>query len=726
MVDDITVQFAHDWGTPVFLVKNDDPELARVIGFRKKGRTGLATFPAFFPFVDRVVDDLRLVYKDRLQWTDEAQTFLDELPALRKAWQARSMPKGFLYVTDPFDHQIEGVERAFHEYRTALFFDCGLGKTKTAIDLIRAIKQAEPGATVLVTCPPTLPHNWRREIDKHAGGELSVMTLANTDNSALPVQTRHDMYTGTRDPDTDPDSWVYQVNKDLLYTPLDVEPVCATSKELLKLERAYLDNVCADGDVKERTSIRGKMGRRAKKIGVELTPYARMLAPKTPPANAHDVVIVSHSLLWNDVDYLANTVSANAVIVDESHAFRTKSSNRSKALLRVAKHAKRRHLLSGTPTLGDPMHLFVQLFILAPWLTDAWYRFRKRYVVLKETTMGPHTFDMPVGYKSMSLLNEIVNEVAVRKKASECLDLPPVRIVDHYVDVGPKTREVYNDFIRNWGTEMGDQQMRVAHAADRLTKLFQTLSGFFINSNKNYELCNDCPHLMNCVANRIAPYTPECKVEQAEPPKETVRIGETDRRDSCLELVDSIMAGATNKVIIWCAYTEELDMIEEGIQAHNNTCSEEDKWGYVRVDGATKDKIAAEDAFQADDDNCRIYLSQIATGIGITLTAANYMIYYSVTFDLEHYEQSSKRADRIGQTRPLTIYHMITEGSVNEYIFRSLRKKVDISATLTDHIRCATCEREPVCAAANIKPFDEDCVYSDTDSRVTTQPKLLR
>lgn len=725
MSDVVTVQFARDWGTPVFVVKNSDPELKRVFGFRKKGRTGLVTFPAFFPFVDRVVDDLTLVYGDRLVWTDEAQEFLDGLDAARNVWKSRTMPEGFEYITKPFAHQKEGVERAFHEFRTALFFDCGLGKTKTAIDLIRAIKIAEPDATVLVTCPPTLPHNWRREIHKHAGGELSVVTFAQDDNSALPVDTRIEMYTGTRDPDTDPDSWVYQVNKDLLYEPLKITTTCSVSQELKQLERAYLDNVVNDGDVDERSSIRGKMRRRAKKIGVELTDYARMLKPKPIAAAEHDVVIISHSILWNDRELITKYVQADAVVVDESHAFRSKSSDRSKALLQIARQAKRRHMLSGTPTLGDPMHLFVQLYILAPWLTDTWYKYRKRYVVLKPTKMGPRTFDMPVGYKNMSLLNEVVNEVAIRKKAADCLDLPPVRIIDYPVEVGPKTKEVYNDFVRNWGTEMGDRKMRVAHAADRLTKLFQTLSGFFIDSGKNYELCNGCPELLRCAAHNINPYTPECKVVQAEPPKETVRLGETHRRDACLDLVDSVMAEPSNKIIIWCAYTEELDMIEEGFINHNKQAGKDDQWGYVRVDGRTKDKVAAEDAFQ-NDDNCRIYLGQIATGIGITLTAANYMMYYSVTFDLEHYEQSSKRADRIGQTRPLTIYHFITPGSVNEYIFRSLRKKVDISATLTDHIRCATCDRSEACAAANIKPFDDDCVYSDKDSRVTMQPKFLK
>ena len=718
--DPVDVQLAYQHGSPVFVARNSDPELERVFGFAKKGRTGLVTFPAFLPFVDYVIEDLHTVYGDRLQFKKSAEEYIETLPEIREAYEERQMPDGFHYVTSPFDHQKEEVERCLHLPHRGIFFDCGLGKTKTTIDLMRAIKLQEPDSKFLVVCPSHLPRNWAREFETHSAGELDVLPFVNSNNKTMSPEDRMSVYTGLRSPEPNPDTWVYrEVSEDVLYRPLDPpDELNKVWKELLELERAYIENVAVNGPLKERQSLRGKMRRRAKKVGTKLTPYARLLNPQPRAASTYDVIIMSVDLIYTDLDLILKYIPFNVFIADESHVFRSRKSDRSKAGVKLAKRARRRYLLSGTPALGNPLHLYTQLYMLAPFLVDGWWEFQKRYRVTIKRTLGEtKKFHQTVAFKNLSLLNEIVNEVATRRKAKDCLDLPPVRTLTQPVYVDDETKHRYNEMVRNFETTWQGEKIRVAHAADRLIKLFQILSGFIIDSGKNYELCDNCPQLMRCAAQGISPYTPDCVKEQEAPPSETHRTGDTSRRDTCIGLVDSILASEDNKVIIWCAYTEELNMLEEEIQKNG--------WDYVRVDGRTRDKVACEDKFQ-NDPNCRIYLAQIATGVGITLTAANYTIYYSVTFDLEPYEQSRKRNDRIGQTRPVTVYHLETPGSVNEYIFRALRQKQDVSATLTDHIRCALCTHNEKCNAENIKPFDEGCIYSDKSNKVSMQPALLK
>jgi SNF2 family DNA or RNA helicase len=69
-------------------------------------------------------------------------------------------------------------------------------------------------------------------------------------------------------------------------------------------------------------------------------------------------------------------------------------------------------------------------------------------------------------------------------------------------------------------------------------------------------------------------------------------------------------------------------------------------------------------------------------GYGITLTAANTVIYYSNGYDLEKRLQSEDRAHRIGQKKSVTYIDLIAENTVDEKIVKALRKKIDIASQI--------------------------------------------
>ena len=78
---------------------------------------------------------------------------------------------------------------------------------------------------------------------------------------------------------------------------------------------------------------------------------------------------------------------------------------------------------------------------------------------------------------------------------------------------------------------------------------------------------------------------------------------------------------------------------------------------------------------------CRFLVGTPSTGgYGITLTAANTVIYYSNGYDLEKRLQSEDRAHRIGQKKPVTYVDLIAEDTVDENIVKSLRKKINIAS----------------------------------------------
>jgi hypothetical protein len=84
--------------------------------------------------------------------------------------------------------------------------------------------------------------------------------------------------------------------------------------------------------------------------------------------------------------------------------------------------------------------------------------------------------------------------------------------------------------------------------------------------------------------------------------------------------------------------------------------------------------------FQNSDSEMRFFVGNPSTGgYGLTLTAANTMVYYSNSFDLEKRLQSEDRAHRIGQTKNVTYIDLIAVGTVDEKIVKALRAKIDIA-----------------------------------------------
>jgi SNF2 family DNA or RNA helicase len=110
----------------------------------------------------------------------------------------------------------------------------------------------------------------------------------------------------------------------------------------------------------------------------------------------------------------------------------------------------------------------------------------------------------------------------------------------------------------------------------------------------------------------------------------------------------------------------------------------------VRYDGlvGTTDRELALERFRTDD-SIRYFVANPATiSMGVTLTQAKTVIYYSNTFQLEKRLQSEDRAHRIGQTSSVNVIDMIATDTVDEKIVTALRKKFNLAATVTgDRLR---------------------------------------
>ncbi len=676
----------------------------RVFGYKDSKRLGVALYPAFRPLADYVLSDLEILFEDNIDFSDAAKAHIAKLRSDAAAFAALEVPD-IVFRLSPFEHQREGLSRMYHSPRYALFLDMGLGKTKVTVDLLRAI-----GQKTLIVCPAHLVSVWGKELVKSSfEGELTWATCATPKHQAMSPEERLAQYTGRRAFNPPASSRFAGEHPDLYYVPL----AAGLPAEVYELEDAYVQSILAD-DAKARTSLRGKLRRRADKLSFYLPNGTwRLLAPAPPgPLSDKDIYIVSYALAKADIDLIFAHFPYTTIIADESHAMGNTRAQQTKAMWKLGDRAARRHILSGTPALGNPMHLFGQLRFLSPALIGNYRQFVRRYIV-----KASNNSKIVVGYKNLQVLNSIMEDVSFRKKIDECIDLPEQTLIEVDVPVDEKTRALYNDLVATWSTELfTDHEVEVEAPTDRINKLLQILSGFYIDTPKKGLLCDGCPRVLGCAETRTAPYTQACRVPYVLPTRVTYRLETQPRLEVLENLLDDLLVSEEHKVIIWCAFTEEVEMVCELLEKRGVE--------HVRVDGRTTNKQACVDRLN-EDPKCRAYVSMVSISEGITLNEARYMIFYGLTYDLRSVNQALRRNWRIGQEKRTIVYTLVTPGSVQEAITRSYVVKDHITRSMTDFVRCTLCAEQRRCGEEGVSPFQPGCIYTSEQRRVVTRPAML-
>jgi SNF2 family DNA or RNA helicase len=679
-------------GTPVFVSPSDHTKYSRIHGaaFDKNRRRWL--FPAYPPFGQLVVKDLRTIDKT-IEWSASAKAHVDYLLQVDELVKNRVMPPLAHITTKPFDHQVEGLAYLYHHPRFALFWDPGCGKTRVLVDL----KRQFPDKRMLVIGPKVTVSNWVKEVQLHAGTSLKTIALRGTQKQKRKAIERYKEY--------------------------DVVVCSYGTARNLGLPQLHRSTVKAISEAQKNGFQFSKSGvqtisRSIRKVSDPERQWAYVLAWVWGASIAEvcrtaDAEAALKPQWLEDVDY-------DIIVADESHNLQDVSSGQTKACLALSRKAGRRYVMSGTPSLGDPRHLYAQMKFLSPAIIpEEWFPFCDMFL-----TRSPWNKRIVTGFKNLNVLNGRVQRVAIRKRKDECLDLPDRRIIDVPFELSPEQQHLYNVLVEEMAADLGafigdptGSTLEVQNAATLLNKLAQVTSGFVMDKNLP-QICNGCPHLKSCVEKNIQPYTSNCQVAKAPPTTTVKQLRENPKLEALNELLDTILAEETNKTIVWGVYRAELDAI----------CAELDKRniGYVRVDGSTGGNVQTKvDRFNEDKD-CRVYVGQIATGIGITLNAATYMIYYSIDWSLATYLQSIDRNYRAGQTKKVTVYRLLGEGTVDLYKAKALDEKKDISAVLTNKLACATCPKRFECLAQGVELFDPGCIYQRGVKRTVAHAQVIK
>ena len=332
----------------------------------------------------------------------------------------------------------------------------------------------------------------------------------------------------------------------------------------------------------------------------------------------------------------------NMVIVDESTTIKNRTAQRTKNVIDLGRAAKYRRILTGSPITKSPMDLFSQCAFLSGKALgfSNYYAFQSRYAVLQRRTMGHRSFQKLVGYRRLDELSEKLEKFSARILKRDCLDLPDKIYMTRTVELSDEQVSVYN-------------QMRELALAQVQSGELATTASILTQLMRLQQIV--CGHL---------------RTDDGE-----IRELKNSRLSALMEILEEVQG----KAIIWATWTHNIQAIAAALRDRFG----EDSVATYYGETPQEDRQEIVNRFQQEDSDLRFFVGQPKTGgYGITLTAADTMVYYSNSYDLEIRLQSEDRAHRIGQTKSVTYIDLVSPNTMDEKILDALRSKINIASTV--------------------------------------------
>ncbi|MEZ4990836.1 MAG: DEAD/DEAH box helicase [Saprospiraceae bacterium] len=343
------------------------------------------------------------------------------------------------------------------------------------------------------------------------------------------------------------------------------------------------------------------------------------------------LLIVTYDLMSREEQLFTEKRWAT-VILDEAQAIKNRATKRSETAM--ALQTDFRMAMTGTPIenhLGELWNLFQ---FLNPGLLGSIEQFNERFAIPIEKYKDDNKREQ---------LRRLVQPFILRRRKDEVLkDLPEKTEITLSVELSDKERAFYEALRRNAleklseteGGQAGQQHLRILAEIMRLRRA----------------ACH--PSLVD----------------------NTAGFKESAKLSLFAEVLEELLNGG-HKALVFSQFVDHLKILEKYLK--------QQKISYQYLDGSTpgKKRQAAIDAFQAGEGEVFL-ISLKAGGTGLNLTAADYVIHTDPWWNPAVEDQATDRAHRIGQNRPVTVYRLIAEQTIEEKILRLHAQKRDLADSL--------------------------------------------
>jgi superfamily II DNA or RNA helicase len=368
------------------------------------------------------------------------------------------------------------------------------------------------------------------------------------------------------------------------------------------------------------TSVLGNWVREAARV----TPQLKVLLLHGPRRHAdfdlipqHDLCITSYALLPRDEELLSNT-PFHLVILDEAQHIKNPRTRAAVVAKRIS--ARRTLALTGTPMENHLGELWALFSVLVPGLLGSEEEFRRVFRRPIERDGNEET--------THSLARRLAPFMLRRTKAAVAPELPPRTEMVHTVTLGSRQSGVY-ERVRE---EMEARLRNVLHQGSVEDARVEILSALL----RLRQVCCD-PRLIG----------------------EDTDISSSAKLDLLMELVPTLIEEG-RRILIFSQFTSMLAIIERSLKDAGIE--------YLKLTGESRDRQGLVDRFQTGE--IPVFLISLkAGGTGLNLTAADTVIHYDPWWNPAAQAQASDRAHRIGQTQPVFIHKLLSEGTVEERIF---------------------------------------------------------
>ena len=349
--------------------------------------------------------------------------------------------------------------------------------------------------------------------------------------------------------------------------------------------------------------------------------------------NDYDVIITSYGVMRNDLEELMK-FSWHYIILDESQAIKNPDAQTNKALQLLK--SKNRMILSGTPIQNNTYDLFAQFNFINPGLLGNREFFKNEFA---------NPIDKNNDTEKSAQLRRLIYPFMLRRtKGQVATDLPDKTETILWCDMGKEQRVVYNDYKNYYRNALMEKIKEVGMAKAGM----YVLEGLL----RLRQICD----------------SPELVKDSEVTTRKSVKIEELLRE------IEENSGG--HKMLVFSQFTEMLHLIEENLLRQ--------KIHYAYLDGSTpaiKRKEAVRN-FQ-EDLNTRVFLISLkAGGVGLNLTAADYVYIVDPWWNPAVEQQAIDRTHRIGQTNKIFAYKMICKDSVEEKILQLQQRKKQLANDL--------------------------------------------
>jgi len=320
------------------------------------------------------------------------------------------------------------------------------------------------------------------------------------------------------------------------------------------------------------------------------------------------------------------------IIVDEANAYKSPSTKRWKTLAKLIEPTTWLWMMTGTPAAQSPVDAFGLAKLVSPSrvpkFSTAW---RDRVMAqISKFKWVPKQVATDEVYRAL--------QPAIRYTKKECLDLPEVVYQTRDVPLTPQVYKFYQELKRQLLIEAAGEQISAVNAAASLNKLLQISAG--------------------------AVYTDKHDI---------VQFDVSPRLNALKEVLEE----TTNKVVVFVPFLHAIDIVGEFLTKEGITNE------VIKGSVAARERSEIIGRFQTATDPRILIIQPQSAAHGITLTAADTVVFWSPVMSVEIYLQCIARIERVGQVNKMSVVHL--RGSeVESKMYAMLQGKVDNHQKLVD------------------------------------------